>query len=153
VPSTSGSYGIGTFTITKQCNLKGNCMSLLYGDNASDQTSVPSYSFHSLFIGCTTIKEVSRNFLPATTIATHCYDSMFEGCTSLITAPELPATTLASYCYYYMFYGCTSLTTAPNLYAKTLVKYCYAYMFNGCSKLNYIKATFTTSPSTSASYR
>ena len=46
---------------------------------------------------------------------------MFNGCTSLVTAPELPAITLASSCYYRMFYGCTSL--------------------------NYIKAMFTTTPS------
>jgi hypothetical protein len=48
-PSINQSYGIGTFTISKQCNLKGNCMSLLYGDDASNQTSVPSYAFYKLF--------------------------------------------------------------------------------------------------------
>jgi hypothetical protein len=48
-PSISSFYGIGTFTISKQCNLKGNCMSLLYGDDASNQTSVSDYSFYGLF--------------------------------------------------------------------------------------------------------
>jgi hypothetical protein len=48
---------------------------------------------------------------------------MFKGCTSPVTAPELPATTLAESCYNGMFYGCTSL--------------------------NYIKAMFTTTPSSS----
>ena len=47
-----------------------------------------------------------------------------------------------------MFSGCTSLTTAPVLPATTLKSYCYSYMFRGCSKLNYIKAMFTTAPST-----
>jgi hypothetical protein len=72
---------------------------------------------------------------------------MFEGCTSLTTAPELPATTLASQCYYTMFEGCTSLPTAPELPATTLTNYCYAYMFRYCTRLNYIKAMFTTTPS------
>lgn len=48
-----------------------------------------------------------------------------------------------------MFYGCTSLTTAPELPATTLVSSCYASMFRGCTSLNYIKAMFTTTPTTS----
>jgi hypothetical protein len=48
-----------------------------------------------------------------------------------------------------MFYGCTSLTTAPVLSATILINGCYNYMFNGCSNLNYIKAMFTTTPTTS----
>jgi hypothetical protein len=74
---------------------------------------------------------------------------MFYGCTSLTTAPELPATTLASYCYQSMFLGCISLTTAPELPATTLRSGCYRNMFDNCTSLNYIKAMFTTTPSTS----
>jgi hypothetical protein len=48
-----------------------------------------------------------------------------------------------------MFSGCTSLTTAPQLPATTLATYCYYGMFRNCSKLNYIKALFTTTPSSS----
>jgi hypothetical protein len=48
-----------------------------------------------------------------------------------------------------MFYGCTSLTTAPALPATTLSNYCYQSMFRKCSRLNYIKAMFTTTPSSS----
>ena len=51
-----------------------------------------------------------------------------------------------------MFRDCTSLTTAPELPATTLVDYCYYYMFFGCSKLNYIKAMFTTTPSSTYTY-
>ena len=46
-----------------------------------------------------------------------------------------------------MFHGCTALTTAPVLPAKTLANNCYAGMFWNCSNLNYIKAMFTTTPS------
>ena len=48
-----------------------------------------------------------------------------------------------------MFNGCTSLITAPELPAITLVDYCYNGMFQNCTNLNYIKAMFTTTPSTS----
>ena len=99
-----------------------------------------------MFYGCTSLTTAPT--LPATTLAQYCYQYMFYGCTSLTTAPVLPATTLASSCYSYMFRGCTSLTTAPELPATTLESSCYNYMFYGCTSLNYIKAMFTTTPST-----
>ena len=171
----TSSDGIGTFTISKKCNLKGNCMSMLFGDDAINTVSISnkSYAFFHLFYKCHNIIEVSPNFLPALVLANHCYMSMFAhcsalinapelpstdlkaacycamfyGCTSLTTPPELPATTLISQCYSELFYGCTSIVTAPELPATTLIDRCYVYMFYGCSKLNYIKAMFTTKPS------
>lgn len=167
----SSDYGIGTFTISKMCNLKGNCMSLLFGDNAADNFSMEGKvnAFYELFYNCNTIVSVSSDFLPATTLESRCYRSVFADCTSLTTAPklpattladscyqymflrcsslttapELPATTLASYCYYEMLDGCTSLTTAPELPATTLAKSCYQHMFYQCSNLNYIKMLAT----------
>ena len=133
----NSSSGIGTFTINKKCNLEGNCMSLLFGDDAVNNNSLSgkTYAFYKLFYKCSTIVEVSSTFLPATTLAYQCYRYMFGGCSSLTSAPELPATTLDSYCYYYMFWSCTSLTTAPELPATTLASNCYNYMFEGCTSL------------------
>lgn len=159
--------GIGTFTITKACNLTGNCNSLLLGDNARNNYSLVeySYAFYKLFYNCTNIKQISKDFLPAMGLSNYCYGYMFYGCTNLTNAPNLPALTLAGSCYYYMYYGCSSLTdpgevlattlatyccygmyykctalqTAPTLYAPTLVSYCYYYMFGGCSSLNFVK--------------
>ena len=108
-------------------------------------TTLSDYCYSGMFEGCTSL--TTAPVLPATTLNYQCYLSMFNGCTSLTTAPELPATTLADYCYQTMFYGCTSLTTAPELPATTLVNYCYQRMFQGCTSLNYIKAMFTTAPS------
>ena len=174
----ASSTGVGTFKISKSCDLTGNCMSLLFGDNAKTNLSLSgkNYAFSKLFYNCSTIKNVSSSFLPATTLASYCYyymfydctslttapkslpattlasscyQYMFSGCSSLTTAPELPATTLKSGCYGSMFYNCGSLTTAPQLPATTLASYCYSQMFLYCSKLNYIKALFTTTPSSS----
>ena len=169
--------GIGTFSIDKQCDLKGSCMSLLFGDDFRDKNDLTGYdcAFLNLFSNQSNIKSVDPGFLPATTLSTACYVNMFFGCTSLTTAPELPATTLtdycyqlmfglcsslvsapelpatelATYCYEGMFKGCSSLTTAPELPATELKFNCYSNMFSGCSKLNYIKALFTTTPSSS----
>ena len=108
--------------------------------------TLSDYCYGNMFYGCTSL--VTAPELPATELVEDCYSYMFRGCTSLTTAPELPAKTLASNCYDNMFRGCTSLVTAPELPATTLVNYCYNSMFYGCTNLNYIKAMFTTTPST-----
>lgn len=109
-------------------------------------TTLNQYCYYGMFSGCTGL--TTAPILPATTLANYCYGWMFNGCTSLTTAPELPATALTENCYCEMFRGCTSLVTAPELPATTLASNCYEYMFRGCTNLNYIKAMFTTTPST-----
>lgn len=99
--------------------------------------------FSHCYRGLTTAPE-----LPATTLAGACYSDMFAYCSNLTKAPTLPATTLAVRCYDFMFQGCTSLTAAPELPATTLAENCYRYMFENCRNINYIKAMFTTTPST-----
>ena len=129
--------GIGTFSINKQCDLKGNCMSLLFGDDFSDKVDLTgySYAFSKLFYNQSNIKSVNPGFLPATTLANSCYQDMFNACKSLTTAPELPAATLASSCYFGMLVSCYSLTIAPELPATTLASNCYGNMFSDCTGL------------------
>ena len=102
----------------------------------------------AMFNGCSALIEAPN--LNATTLSPSCYTRMFYGCSALTKAPAiLPATTLKSNCYAYMFYECTSLVTAPVLPALTLVDNCYNRMFMNDRKLRYIKAMFTTEPSSS----
>ena len=130
-----------------------NCYDTMFG-NCSSLESAPllpaktlaKNCYYNMFYKCTSL--VVAPELPATTLEEGCYYMMFHNCTSLTTAPVLPATTLAKDCYGFMFRNCTSLTTAPTLPATTLVEGCYKYMFRDCSSLNYIKAMFTTYPST-----
>ena len=155
-------YGIGIFGATGNFEVSGNIMSLLFGDDFIDQTSLSgkNYTFYNLFNGtklinaknlilpattlstncyqgmfggCRLLKKSPK--LPATILAANCYNGMFQNCRLLTTAPELPATTLATYCYQAMFSNCTSLTTAPELPATTLATYCYQAMFAGCTSL------------------
>ena len=127
--------GVGYFTINKDCDLMGNCNSLLFGDYACETYDLSGYdyAFYTLFASCDTIINVSPKFLPATTLAEGCYMEMFWDCASLTTAPELPATTLAVNCYYEMFMDCVSLNIAPELPATTLAEYCYSSMFENTS--------------------
>ena len=94
--------GIPSTPSTGKFECHGNIMSLLFGDDFEDKTTIPNE---------------------------FCFYFQFCCCDGLLTAPELPATTLADACYTYMFDGCTSLTTAPELPATTLVQSCYMEMF------------------------
>lgn len=129
--------GIGTFTVNKNFNLKGNVMSMLFADAGKDYYTLygRDYAFFKLFTDCTTLKSISANFLPATILSEYCYRDMFSHCTNLIAAPDIPATTLARSCCSFMFSGCTSLTTAPALSATSLGSCCYEYMFYECTSL------------------
>ena len=129
--------GIGMFGSTRSFVAKGNPMSLLYGDNFVNQTSLSGYdyAFNELFNGCIGLTSAEEIVLPATILATSCYQYMFKNCTSLAAAPNLLATNLSEYCYRNMFEGCTSLTTAPELPATTLADSCYEAMFYDCASL------------------
>ena len=136
-------------TLAQDCygSMFQGCTSLVEIPSILPATTLVQSCYQSMFSGCTSLTTTPS--LPATTLALFCYDSMFYGCTSLVEVPSiLPATTLAQGCYGLMFYGCTSLEKAPELPAPTLVGDCYGMMFYECSKLNYIKALFTTSPTT-----
>ena len=136
----------GTFSSSNKFDVEGNIMSLLYGDNFENQTSISEKGsiLNGLFSDCTNVVSAENFVLPATTLAYYCYANMFKGCTSLTTSPSiLPATTLTNECYANMFSGCTSLTTAPELPATTLTSGCYKYMFYGCTNLNYAKCLAT----------
>ena len=109
-----GDYnGIGRFTSSGRFAVEGNAMSMLYGDDFEDKTSLDgkNYAFGRMFSGCTGLTAAENMLLPATTLSSFCYLHLFKGCTSLTSAPVLPAATLADWCYYAMFSGCTSLNS------------------------------------------
>jgi hypothetical protein len=67
----NSSNGIGTFTISKKCNVKGNIMSLIHGDDFKGKTDLTgkNYAFRYLFKNCTKLVDASELILPATTLA------------------------------------------------------------------------------------
>ena len=136
-------------TLVNECyrSMFNSCTSLTVAPSIP-ATTVASSSCYSMFYGCTNLT-TAPSTLSATTLAENCYRSMFYNCENLTTVPTVSATTLATYCCAYMFKGCSKITSAPVLSATTLVSNCYHQMFYGCSKLNYIKAMFTTKPTTS----
>lgn len=146
IPSTQS--GIGRFYISGKCNIGGNILSLIYGDDYfTKESSFPQrYLFHCLFnsegrldITYNKIINAGELILPET-VGYYCYYRMFDGCKDLIMPPRLPARKLVKGCYNYMFYGCSSITKAPSLLAESHEgEFNYAYMFHSCSSLSYIK--------------
>ena len=123
------------FDLSMPFNAEGNIMSLLYGDDFKDKTTIEGERCFENCFGSTNIVSAKNLILLATTLTKECYYYMFEGCTSLVEAPELLATTLAEGCYSNMFRDCTSLVEAPQLPATTLASSCYFSMFQGCTSL------------------
>ena len=137
ITPTSGS-GIGTFSSTVGFEVKGNPLSLVYGDDFDSIRDLTGkdYCFNNLFYHNQFLISAEALELPATTLAPYCYGGMFLSCLNLATAPELPATMLAPYCYNGMFFRCDSLTTVPSvLPATTLADGCYSGMFSQCRHL------------------
>ena len=133
--TSSSSYS--TFSgSTAGFEVEGNIMSLINSANFDTLTTLQdSYTFYSLFKGCTGLISAENLVLPAMTLVNNCYDSMFMDCSSLISAPVLPATTLANGCYGQMFRNCKKLATAPELPATKLANDCYSGMFRSCQSL------------------
>lgn len=122
---------------TRQCNLHGNCLSLIFGDNAKDNIDISEYPyvFYQTFYQQTAILNVDKNFLPALKIGDYSYYHMFESCTNLISAPDLPATILGNYCYASMFASCSKLTRIPSILPTSAfgnLQNCYNGMFASC---------------------
>lgn len=124
--------GMGTFSMTKNCNLSGNIMSLAYKEGFEEELTIPvNNMFAILFLDNLKIINVDEDLLPATTLKSYTYYNTFAGCKNLLNAPKLPCINLSNlesvYCG--MFFDCSSLTVAPELPATTLGPTCYAGMF------------------------
>lgn len=143
--SVNTETGIGVIRPSASARVEGNVMSLIYGDNFTDQISIPNnFQLRKLFSGATNIISAENMVIPATTLRKQCYSQMFQGCTNMTTPPKKIGDTAITwsggdYVMSDMFHDCSSLTTAPELPALNLATACYWYMFEGCSSL-------TTSP-------
>ena len=136
------SRGSATFSSSTPFDVEGNVMSLVYGDDFSGKTEIPSdggyggATFRALFSGSPVV-DASKMKLPATKLLNSCYANMFWKCSSLIAVPELPALNLRDSCYENMFNNCTALETVPKNYlpSTNLAANCYMAMFADNIKL------------------
>lgn len=136
IKGLNDSYGAASgsvynnFSMTKNCNIEGNIMSLVDGDNFNESFALRGdYNFAHLFNECNNILSIENLILPATALSEGCYYDMFYECSSITAPPKLPARTMQKKCYSGMFFGCYDLSVAPELPATELAEGCYEGMF------------------------
>lgn len=147
VTSTSGMGNFNTVGTTSDFVVKGNIMSLIYGDDYKGKYALKDdYQFLKLFAGDVHLISVEELELPATELTDNCYKQMFSNCISLVTPmSELPSNVLTEGCYKQMFEECTRLETVPRLPAMIMENNCYANMFMGCTSITTIPSDYLMS--------
>ena len=113
--SASTSAGSGTFSSTCDFNVKGNILSMAFGDDFTDKTDLTgkNHVFTDLFKESNAINAYGLQ-LVADVLPIDCYRGLFFHCRKLKKGvKKLPAKTLGERCYHGMFGGCTSLITPP----------------------------------------
>ena len=136
-------------------NIKGNIMSLVYGDNfiGNDELVGEEGEFINLFSGLKVIS-AEHLILPATTLKKACYMCLLQSCELLEKAPALPATIAADRCYYGMFRdGCFSLKEPPRMSLTTTAEYCCFQMFRVCHSLEYAPTLPSSSVAAAGCYK
>ena len=120
----------------------GNIMSLVYGDNFKNETSVNlNYCnlFAEMFSNCSSLKTAKHLVLPIEYVPEYGYNYMFADCSSLVYAPEeISAKKLETYACWCMFSNCTSLIYAPEILVVKGYDYAMNAMFNNCTSLKYV---------------
>ena len=130
--STSETPGIGTFsTGSYRVKVRGNIMSLVYGDDFRGKTQMQDHQFETLFKNIKNLTKAEDLILPSTTLTDSCYKDMFNGCSGLTTAPSLNASTLEDRCYESMFSGCSSLDNITCLATDISATDCTTNWANG----------------------
>ena len=137
---TMGSYVDGRasyFSSTCRFDASGNLMSLLTDDFANVTTWSPSYTFASLFKGCTTLISAKDMVLTLTTLPSSMFIMTFNGASSMVSALTMDITDAGDNCFNSAFQGCSALTDISGLkmtlgQLRTKVLY---YTFRSCTGL------------------
>ena len=151
IDSTSYNTNYSFFDLTVRCNISGNIMSLINGNDFSGTslTSSNTYAFYALFKPSDTTngsKLISAEdlILPEASCR-NCFEQMFYGSKNMIKGPKViyVTDTYSSgnnvYCCSHMFKYCVLLEEAPELPSDYIPAGGFTYMFEGCTNLRYIK--------------
>lgn len=128
--------GIGRFTISNKCNIGGNVMSMIYGEDYIGKLSISKEKqFEGLFYNCSQIINAGKLVLPATSTSYRPYRYMFSGCTNMEVAPEIHLYSWHQEAGFYMFKDCKRLIKTPKIRVSAYSSNAFSYMFTGCTGL------------------
>lgn len=170
----SGSWRTNFSGTTAVFNVRGNLLSIVYGDGFRGKDSLPirevfynggikqeRASIPSLFTNCKVVS-AREMVIPVKDVGR--MSRFFQNCNMLTTGPIFGSrtgdtsvgTTYGGEHFYRMFYGCTSLTGfGRKLKLKNLMTETCSYMFYGCTSLAKAPVTlgiFNTDRSTHCQY-
>lgn len=133
-------------------NLRGNALSLIYGDEIINNIEGYPYVFRYLFSTIMGLQHVEEGFLPATILSEGCYMGMFYNST-IMTAPELPAPTLVYKCYKGMYQVCENLNYIKMLATDISAQDCFdSWVIEVASTGTFVKNPAMTTLPTATSY-
>ena len=145
----SGWNDYNTINCSKDYEVAGNIMSLLYGENfTGEETTFNSknYCFDCLFYGSTTLKKADRLIMPSTDTGAGGYYRMFSGCSGLETPPIMTTGIKSGYGgMQEMFYNCSSLIATPQFTAniKNHTNRNFSKLFYNCSSITLANCSLT----------
>lgn len=131
------SYAI---TANTQFHAEGNTMSLWYGDNFANQTTLSvNHACQSMFNASNNLTSVENLVFPARTIGTHFYHTTFKNCSNLSGSVTFEMDVINQECLSITFENCSKLKAVyiPNATGIT-GSYAMYYTFNGCTSLEEI---------------
>lgn len=137
-----GDGNIGRFMRTGiSYNVGGNIMSLIYGDNYQNKTTIERNDVFDGLFNNTNVVSAKELSLPAKLLSKYCYAQMFKDCEKMVDAPELPATKLVTGCYFNMFKGCILLKEITMLATDISEKDClFDWVYNVSDTGTFIKS-------------
>jgi hypothetical protein len=155
---TGTNYGIGTITIrdisasgNSISFVYGNIMSLLYGDNFINQTSLSGYDYAFAHLFENNMIYDAKNLILPNDTTRGCYYSMFFYNPYLVYAPILNAQVLNVWSYRSMFYGCQNLDYIKCLANDISASACTTDWLNNVSSTGtFVKDANTTWPTGSS---
>lgn len=125
IAKPDGSLGSVNLRCAQKCEVCGDPLSLIYGDEAMGATSVPNYAFKGLFVD-TNSGIISAERLRIRFTSSNCYTDMLRNCRNLERGPIIPNIPLAYRCFYSMFNGCKKLSQLTALFVEDPADFGYA---------------------------
>ena len=144
----SHNLGVRFARSTGLFSLKGNLLSLEYGDDFKFKDECDSDTFENTFADCTGLTSIEDLRIPVKTVGNGSFWGAFSGCTNLTTAYEYllaDVVDLSRDAFRGFYKGCTSLTTNIRLYGEPGPAaiygdyYIFKEMCSGCSSITFAK--------------
>lgn len=150
--TATSANGIGTFSISGKCELGGNAMSMIWGDEFEiHNTMRVNYNLKRLFYAQsgnpdTSIVNAEKMVIGCKEVSLQGCFAMFVRCNALIKGCVLPATTIGERAYTSMYQECANLEIGSDLPAEDLTgaTLCYNAIYAYCPKMRYLKAMIVT---------